>query len=217
MKPESSAATLIQESRAERWFAILFGTFLGLAIVKFGNPVILDQKLIPPASLGDVWADPWPSHWGVWLLGLLAVLGAGLALAKGLRWPGKKIFWALPLGWFGWQLVSATQSVDRELTQTTLFHFAGCLACYFLGATVLGNERRLRWLLAGLLVAFAFCLVRAVNQRLFEFPQTREFLLEGERTGTTRPEGVQSVRRQETTQTLENSSASMAYDRFRAS
>ena len=31
-------------------YALAFGLFLGLTIWKFGNPVILDQKIIPPAS-----------------------------------------------------------------------------------------------------------------------------------------------------------------------
>jgi hypothetical protein len=166
-------------------FALAFGLFLGLAIVKFGNPVILDQKIDPPASLFDAWTNPWPTHWGNWLLALLAAVGAWLAVTARMRWPGGRWLWALPLLWFGWQVVSATQTADRTLTETTLWHFAGCLACYFLGAVALGHERASRWLLAGVLAAFAFCLVRAANQRLVEFPQERQMLLEGERTGWT--------------------------------
>jgi len=32
------------------FYALGFGLFLGLAILKFGNPVILDQKITPPVS-----------------------------------------------------------------------------------------------------------------------------------------------------------------------
>jgi O-antigen ligase len=39
--------------------------------------------------------------------------------------------------------------------------------------------------LIGILAAFAFCLVRAVDQRLVEFPQSRQLLVEGERDGWT--------------------------------
>ena len=72
-----------------------------------------------------------------------------------------------------------------DLTATTLWQFSGCVACYFLGALLLGREQRVRWLLIGVLAAFAFCLVRAVDQRLFEFPQNRQMLVEGERAGWT--------------------------------
>ena len=36
-----------------------------------------------------------------------------------------------------------------------------------------------------MLAAFALCLVKGINQRLVEFPQSRQLLLEGERTGWT--------------------------------
>jgi O-antigen ligase len=40
-------------------------------------------------------------------------------------------------------------------------------------------------LLIGVLAAFTFCLVRAVDQRLFEFPQSHQLLIEGERANWT--------------------------------
>jgi hypothetical protein len=71
------------------------------------------------------------------------------------------------------------------LTSATLLQFFGCVACYFIGALVLSRENALRWLLVGVLAAFAFCLVRAVDQRLVEFPQSHQMLVEGEREGWT--------------------------------
>ena len=167
------------------FYALVFGLFLGLAILKFGNPVILDQKITPPASPSEFWTDAWPTHWGNWILLPLALTGAALVFTSKPRWPGTRWLWLLPLLWFGWQLLSATQTVDGNLTASTLCQFAGCLACYFIGALVLRQERAWHWLLIGLLAAFAFCLVRGINQRLFEFPQSRQMLLEGGRTGWT--------------------------------
>jgi general stress protein CsbA len=177
-------------------YALVFGLFLGLALLKFGNPVILDHKITAPTSLTDAWSSPWPVRWGNWLLALLALAGVWLAVRSKLRWRCGRWPWVLSMFWFGWQLVSATQTVDRALTATTLWHFAACLACYSLGAVVLCYERGLRWLLVGLLAAFAFCLVRAANQRLFEFPQDRQLLLEGERSGWTNfpPQVVQQMK-----------------------
>ncbi len=166
-------------------YPLIFGLFLGLAILKFGNPVILDQKIAPPASPAEFWTDAWPTHWGNWIFLPLALTGAGLGLAHRPRWPGNRWLWLLPLLWFGWQVLSATQTWDAAITATTLSHFAGCLAAYFIGALILGHERARQWLLIGLLAAFALCLIRGINQRLFEFPQSRQMLLEGESTGWT--------------------------------
>ncbi len=170
---------------ANALFALVFGLFLGLVIWKFGNPVILDHKITPPASPAEWWADAWPTHWSNWILLPFVLAGGWLALSGKSRWPGTRWLWLLPLLWFGWQLLSATHTVDAFLTTTTLWQFGGCVACYFMGALVLGRERALRWLLIGVLAAFTFCLVRAVDQRLFEFPESRRMLVEGEHTGWT--------------------------------
>jgi hypothetical protein len=166
-------------------FALVFGGFLGLAIVKFGNPIVLASDIPSPSSFFDGWRNPWPPQWGTWMLALLVIPGAGLTITERRRWPAQRRFWLLPMLWFTWQLVSATRTVDGALTRATLWQFAGCLACYFLGAQLFGRERVLHWLLVGVLAAFAFCLVRAANQRLVEFPRDRELLLEGERSGWT--------------------------------
>lgn len=191
---------------ADRIYTLAFGLFLGLCLWKFGNPVILDQKISAPTSPSEFWHFAWPPHWANWIFLPLAVVGAGVAFAKKSRWPGTRWLWLLPLLWFGWQLLSATRTVDGELTATSLWQFAGCVAAYFLGALVIGAPdsgparsgrisacsgpatgapRALNFLFIGVLAAFAFCLVRAVDQRLFEFPASQKMLIQGERTGWT--------------------------------
>ena len=231
MKPENKfAATGI--------YALVFGLFLGLAFWKFGNPVILDHKINPPSTLSEFWNDAWPTHWANWIFLPLALAGALVAFKQNFRWgesprepargdtrPTQKTnwLWLPPLLWFGWQIFSATKTVDADLTAATLWQFSGCVACYFLGALVIGAPSTVsaRWsssfglprntlkrelqpdshagtvpgaprsrntfsfLLIGILAAFAFCLVRAVDQRLVEFPQSHRMLVEGERTGWT--------------------------------
>lgn len=166
-------------------FPLLFGLFLGLTVWKFGNPVILDAKIPVPGDFSEAWGESWPPRWAFWFLIPLVLAGFSLAINGRCRWPGSRWLWLWPLGWFGWQLASATQTVDGVLTTLTLLHFGGCVACYFLGAWLLGEPRRFRWLLVGLLVAFVVCLVRAAEQKLFEFPQGRQLMVEGERAGWT--------------------------------
>ena len=185
---------------ANNIYALAFGLFLGLAFWKFGNPVILDHKIIPPSTPSGFWNEAWPAHWAKWILVPLAFIGALVAFKQNFRWgerprePARgdtrpiKIsnwLWLLPLLWFGWQLISATQTVGADLTAATLWQFFGCVACYFLGALVLGRESTMRWLLVGVLAVFTFCLVRAADQRLVEFPQNYQMLVEDERDGWT--------------------------------
>jgi hypothetical protein len=187
------------KSGGREFYALAFGLFLGLAILKFGNPVILDSKISSPVSLSDFLNDAWPTHWANWFFLPLALDGTAIFFSKKLPWPTIKWLWLLPLMWFGWQLFSATSTVDAALTATTLWQFSGCITCYFLGAFLLGNEHAVRWLLIGVLAAFTFCLMRAVDQRLFEFPQNHQMLVEGERTGWTNfpPELLMEMKREQ--------------------
>jgi len=75
--------------------------------------------------------------------------------------------------------------VDARLTELVLWHFVGCVGCYFVGAMVLAREQVLPWLLIGLLAAFTWCLIRAVNQKLIEFPRERIDLVLGQQHGWT--------------------------------
>lgn len=166
-------------------YALVFGCFLGLCIWKFGNPVILDEKIDTPASPADLWNFAWPLRWAGWLLLPLVAIGALLVWQRKSTWPRSKWLWLLPLTWLGWQFVSATRSVDAVLTAATLWQFFGVVACYFLGAFLFADRPARCWLLAGILVAFTFCLMRGVDQKLFEFPINYQTLVEGERSGWT--------------------------------
>lgn len=183
MKPAADRNPL----SAGEGFALLLGCFLGLAMLKFGNPVLLDGRIIVPGSLGEALSltNPWPTRWGNWLLLALAAGGMAVGFGGHNRGALTRGLVGLPVAWFGWQIFSASQTVDAELSATTLRHFAAVLAAYFLGAWVVPVRRGLSLLLVGLLAALAICLVRSVNQRLVEFPQDRLTLTEGERTGWT--------------------------------
>jgi hypothetical protein len=180
------------------FYALAFGLFLGLTIWKFGNPVILDSKITTPATLNDFWNDAWPVRWANWIFLPFALVGAVFIFQKKITWPQTKWLWLLPLIWFGWQLLSATKTVRPDLTAATLWQFFGCVGCYFLGAFLFTDKRALQVLLIGLLLAFTFCLVRAVIQKRYEFPQSHQMLVEGEQSGWTNypPESLAEMKRE---------------------
>jgi hypothetical protein len=167
---------------APKAFSTLFGALLGLSLLKFGNPVVLEKFITPPQNYYDWLFSAWPVSIGYWPLAAVAVIGLLIA-----RWEISVSKWllVLPLIWLGWQFISATQTVDEQLTQVTLAQFFGCVVCYFLGVFVCGREGVMHWLLIGVLAAFTFCLIRAIDQRFIEFPQSRQLLIEGERANWT--------------------------------
>lgn len=170
---------------ATKIYALAFGLFLGLCLWKFGNPVILNHKISIPATPSEFLNEAWPLHWANWVFLLLAGLGALLIFQNNISVMQTKWLWLLPIVWLGWQFVSATQTVDADLTRATLWQFSGCVACYFLGALIFSRDNLWHWLLPGLLAAFTLCLVRGIDQHLFEFPQNHQMLVEGERNGWT--------------------------------
>src|SRR6266404_2332093 len=96
-----------------RVFAGLFGAFLGLSLLKFGNPPIMEKWVSTPADAYEVLLGyPWPIKWAWWLLSLVAVVGI---LSADWRRDAPRWLLALPLIWFGWQCVAGTQAVDSEL------------------------------------------------------------------------------------------------------
>ncbi len=147
--------------------------FLGLALLKFGNPVILDWQVVAPGSFFEALIAPWPIAWGYGL--------AALVLCWGFRtwhWPAQVNRWwaASAFVWLGWQFVSAATTADGGLTRSVLPHFVVCVAMFALGlgTTAAVGRPSLFWLgLAGSLVVV---LVVAMRQRFGGLEETRQFL-----------------------------------------
>src|SRR6266704_1726577 len=52
-----------------RSFGAVFGAFLGLALLKFGNPPIMERFVTAPANVWEfVFNSPWPIAWAYWAL-----------------------------------------------------------------------------------------------------------------------------------------------------
>ncbi len=161
------------DSLLPRLFAGLFGAFLGLTLLKFGNPPIFERFVAAPSNGWElVFNHPWPISWAYWLLGLVAA--AGLVIGRrNTGSPGWLL--ALPLAWFFWQCVSATHTLSAELTQVTLMHFAACVVCFYLGFFSLSRARCLTPFWLGLVGSFLLVLIVGWEQHFGGLDDTRRY------------------------------------------
>jgi hypothetical protein len=154
-------------------FAGVAGLFFFVAILKFGDPVILDNLIQPPDSaLGAVF-ESWQVKWGYWFM--LPLVLAGLVA---IRWQRLNFKWPmlLPLAWLGWQFLSATQSVAPRLTAMTLEHFSACVILFYLGCFALQGVRNPWPLWAGLGLALCWIIRIGFDQHFGGLEATRHFV-----------------------------------------
>jgi hypothetical protein len=156
-------------------FAALMGAGLGLSLLKFGNPVILDRMVEAPRTFWEFIFNPWPVRWGWVMLSLLVLLGIPTAGFR-VRVPGAVLI--LPLVWFGWQMLASIGTVDAGLTQVTIAHFAACLAWFYLGVFCFGRLGGLGPFWIALLLAFAWVLWMGFDQHFGGLEATRKLVLE---------------------------------------
>jgi O-antigen ligase len=154
-------------------FAALFGAFLGLTFLKFGNPPILEKFVSIPKQFYDyVFGYPWPIAWGYWGLGIVGMLGVVVA-----RWKPAAPKWllALPLVWLIWEFIASTKSVSAELTAPTVKHFAACVLCFYLGLFALSRVRNPWPFWAGLLCGLLLVLQAGWDQHFGGLQATRRY------------------------------------------
>ena len=125
-----------------RAFAALTGIWLGLSLIKFGNPIILDRLVERPQGFWELVFNPWPVAWGYWMLAVLIIIGATISRfdVAAPRW-----LVILPLIWFAWQLAAGTRTVDAGLSRATLLHFGATISCFYLGLFALSRVQQMVW------------------------------------------------------------------------
>src|SRR5580700_1414043 len=117
MKAARQAPAPPKEELHPRIFAAMFGAFLGLSLLKFGNPPIMEKWVDKPSGIYEiVLAFPWPIGWAYTLLALTALLGLSVA-----RWKTKAPKWlvSLPVIWLAWELAATPQAADAALAVAT--------------------------------------------------------------------------------------------------
>ncbi len=179
-------------------FAALFGAFLGLSLLKFGNPPIMEKWVSAPTDIYEfILGCPWPLAWAFPMLGLVSVLGvivarrrertgaqdsrsrASAPSAQGTRPIGSRALrtWvlALPLIWLAWQVLAGMQSVDPQITAATIKYFCACVCCFFLGVFSLAPAQRLWPFWLSLFGGLLLVLVVGWEQQFGGLEETRRY------------------------------------------
>jgi hypothetical protein len=154
-------------------FVVIAGLFFFVSILKFGDPVILDNLVQPPENTQAAVFETWQLKWGYWFMVPLIV--AGLAA---IRWRTLSFKWplVLPLAWLGWQCLSATQSVSPRLTTMTLEHFSACVILFYLGYFALQGVRNPWPLWAALALALCWVMRMGLEQHFGGLEATRRLI-----------------------------------------
>jgi hypothetical protein len=147
---------------------------LGLALVKFGNPVIMEKYVMWPTNIWEWLLTSWPVVTGYWMLAV--VTGVGLVAAKWkVNAPMGLV--ALPLLWLVWEALAATQSEVPRLSWQTVKHFATCVICFYLGLFSLGHLRRLGLFWAGILAGLLVVIGEGFQQHFGGLEESRKYWL----------------------------------------
>ena len=168
--PPSNSNTRLSDGWPLKMFALAFGGFLGLALLKFPNPPVVEHLIASPTDVWEWALMGWPVRVSYPLIGLLALAGAAF-----MRWPsGAPKLWALlPVAWLLWMGLSASQTIDARASRVTLAHFAVGVACYYLGLLVVGRLRQAGWFFAGMIGAFVVVLAMGFEQHFGGLEATR--------------------------------------------
>lgn len=148
---------------------------MAIALLKFGNPIILDRLIDPPTNIWEVLFQPWPIAWGYGAL--FGCLLLGLATLR-LGLPKPRHVAIVLCVWLGWQAVAAVSSIEPRLTRPVLVHFTACVVCFFAGLFGLAraDKPKLFWL--PVLVAFAYVLWMGFEQHYGGLEATRKMFYE---------------------------------------
>jgi O-antigen ligase len=160
-----------------RAFSILFGAFLGLTLLKFGNPPIMEKYVSTPSNTWEVLFNfPWPIGWAYSLLALFVVIGvfAARCTQTGARLAPVWLV-SLPAIWLLWELLAANRGNFSALSNPTVEHFGACVVCFYLGFFCLKGtqERPGFWL--GIFCGFLLILAVGWQQHFGGLAQTRQY------------------------------------------
>jgi O-antigen ligase len=166
-RPASGSVNLLPH----RLFAFFAGAWIGVSLIKFGNPIVLDHLVAQPKGLAEMLQESWPVKWGY--LFTFVLLALSIPLFR-FRWEPRKwpiLFLAV---WFFWVLLSNGRSVAPRISNPTIIHFTCCVVVFALGLWGFSNTKTLNSFWVPLILAFGYVLYVGFGQHNGGLEETRK-------------------------------------------
>ena len=170
-----SAAPVTAEAKLARLFSCLMGGMLAIALLKLGNPITMESRVVRPVDAVEFLLNSWPAVWGYGVL--LAVAVCGLVVVRRRPDLPRILVW-LPAVWWLWQLLATLQSTDAGASSAILMHFALCLLCFYLGLFGLGRQAHPGEFWLPVLAGFLLVLGSGFLQHFGGLEATRKYFFE---------------------------------------
>jgi hypothetical protein len=153
-------------------FSALLGGWIGLSLLKFGNPVVFDGMFPPPRGFDQIIHFEWPAAWA--FAGTVALVVASIPLLRIPRSVPKWVLW-IPAIWLAWQWIATFDSINPGLSLLTSMHLTSVVAFFYLGlfATRGVGQTLLIWL--GIGVGLCLVVSAGFEQQFGGLRETAEF------------------------------------------
>ena len=151
---------------------LLIGLFLGLVLLKFGNPVIFEGRFPPPGNFTEALHFSWPASWGWLASAVLFLLAMPLA-----RWKRGAPRWLLisVAAWLAWQWVASFNSIDPQLSRQTVIHFSVAVGWFAMGLLATRQFADLMPVWLGLAIGVCLVISTGFDQQFGGLEETRVF------------------------------------------
>ena len=178
----TSSAAPAPSSSWSRKLAIAAGLIFGLALLKFGTPIVLPQAHANPGELGGWLTDQWPVGIGYFLLVSLFIYGLiDPRIPRDIpRW----LLWS-PLAWLGWQVIATLNSTTPTISNMLTMYFGIGVGCFYLGLLALSRitNAKFFWIPVG--VALILNLWSGFSQHYGGAESTAQFIETNQASGWT--------------------------------
>lgn len=169
----TTGAVPAKPQTAGKQFPLLWGAFLGLCLLKFGNPPIMEKWVSAPKDIYELLlASPWPIWWAY--TAMLGLVLAGLSRV-GFHLAAPRWLLGAAAAWVGWQFFAAARSIDPALSWPTVAHFLAVAVCFCVGAGLLSRMADVSGLWLALLAGFVLVLASGWSQQFGGLEETRRY------------------------------------------